>query len=129
MSADNILTAHLGDDHEPLGHNWVDNFLNRLNCNELQTHWSKPLDTQQGWALNPTNVKLWFDLVKEHIVDKNILPHNIYGMDESGFHPLIRVLNELLGEEEQRLNTNRAVRNKRMSQQLSPSVQMEVFFS
>jgi hypothetical protein len=85
-SADNILTARLGDDHEPLGHNWVDNFLNR-NRDELQTHWSKPLDTQRGRALNPTNVKLWFNLVKGHIVDKNILPHNIYGMDESGFPP------------------------------------------
>jgi hypothetical protein len=85
-AADDILTSRLGDEHVSLGHNWVDVFLNR-HREELQTHWSKPLDTQRGRALNPTNVKLWFDLVKENIVDKDILPHNIYGMDESGFSP------------------------------------------
>lgn len=85
-AADNILTARLGDDHDPLGHNWVDNFISR-HRDELQMHWSKPLDTQRGNALNPTNVKLWFGLVKTHIVDLDILPHNIYGMDESGFPP------------------------------------------
>jgi hypothetical protein len=37
--------------------------------------------------LNPTNVGLWFDLIKDNIVDKNVLPHNVYGMDESGFPP------------------------------------------
>jgi hypothetical protein len=84
--ADNILTVQLGDDHPPLGHNWVNNFLTR-HRDELQTHWSKPLDTQRGQALNPTNVKLWFDMVKEHIMDTGILPGNIYGMDESGFPP------------------------------------------
>jgi hypothetical protein len=84
--ADNILTARLGDEHPPLGHNWVNNFLTR-HRDELQTHWSKPLDTQRGQALNPTNVKLWFDMVKENIVDTGILPGNIFGMDESGFPP------------------------------------------
>jgi hypothetical protein len=64
--ADNILTARLGDEHALLGHNWVNNFLTR-HCDKLQTYWSKPLDTQRGQALNPTNVKLWFDVVKDHI--------------------------------------------------------------
>lgn len=86
QSADNILTARIGIEHEPIGHNWVDNFLKRHH-DELQMHWSKPLDTQRGRALNPTNVKLWFDLVKENIVDKNIQPWNVYRMDESGFPP------------------------------------------
>lgn len=85
-AADNILTARLGLEHDSLGQNWVDTFLNRHH-NELQTHWSKPLDTQRGRALNPTNVGLWFDLIKDNIVDKNILPQNVYGMDESGFPP------------------------------------------
>ena len=60
--ADNILSARFGSEHDLLGLNWVDTFLIRHH-DELQTHWSKPLDTQQGWALNPTNVKLWFDLL------------------------------------------------------------------
>jgi hypothetical protein len=47
--------------------------------------WSKPLDTVQARAFNPETKQAWFDLVKTHIVDNNILPENIYGMDESGF--------------------------------------------
>jgi Tc5 transposase DNA-binding domain len=85
-SADNILSARLGSEHDSLGLNWVDTFLIRHH-EELQTHWSKPLDTQRGQALNPTNVRLWFDLVKENIVDKNIHPENVCGMDGSGFPP------------------------------------------
>jgi hypothetical protein len=44
-AANDILTSCLGDEHDSLGHNWVNNFLNRHH-DELQTHWSKPLDTQ-----------------------------------------------------------------------------------
>lgn len=95
-AADQILTTRLGDEHTPLGHNWVDGFINR-HRDELQTHWSKPLDTQRGRALNPTNVKLWFDLVKTHIPDKNILPHNLYGMDESGFPPSNQGTSRVIG--------------------------------
>lgn len=85
-AGDGILTARIGDDHEPLGHNWVDGF-----------HWSKPLDTQRGNALNPTNVKLWFDLVKRHVVDLDILPCNTYGMDESGFPPSNQGTDRVIG--------------------------------
>jgi hypothetical protein len=45
--ADNILSARLGSEHDTLGLNWVDTFLIRHH-DELQTHWSKPLDTQRG---------------------------------------------------------------------------------
>lgn len=84
-----VLTVRLGNDHEPLGTSWVDNFLNPPQ-DELQTHWSKPLVTQRARALNPTHVALWFDLVKRHIIDKDILLHAIYGMDKSGFPPSIQ---------------------------------------
>jgi len=53
----------------------------------FQTHWSKPLDTQRARAVNLDNVTHWFDLVKEYVVDLNIQPEDIYGMDESGFPP------------------------------------------
>ncbi|KAJ7674116.1 hypothetical protein B0H17DRAFT_840293, partial [Mycena rosella] len=56
-----------------------------LHYAELQVFWTKSLDRQGAQALNPEAVKSWFNLVKEHIVDKDILPENIYGMDESGF--------------------------------------------
>ncbi len=53
----------------------------------LQTHWSKPLDTQHAKSLNPVAVKSWFDIVEEFVVKLGIKPENIYGMDESGFPP------------------------------------------
>ncbi len=54
-----------------------------MNCRHTgASHW-----IQRDQALNPTNVKLWFDMVKEHIVDTKVLPRNVYGMDESGFPP------------------------------------------
>ncbi|KAF9439805.1 hypothetical protein P691DRAFT_689709, partial [Macrolepiota fuliginosa MF-IS2] len=53
----------------------------------LQTHWSKSLDTQHPHALNPDVKQAWFELFKKHIVDNQISPEHIYGMDESGFTP------------------------------------------
>jgi hypothetical protein len=64
--------------------NWSDRFATQ-HYDELQTYWSKPLDRQRAQGLHETAVKEWFDLVKEHIPDKDIQPKNIYGMDESGF--------------------------------------------
>jgi hypothetical protein len=64
--------------------NWSDNFATR-HWDELQTYWSKALDRQRAQGLNPEAVKDWFELVKEHIADPDILPENVYGMDESGF--------------------------------------------
>ncbi|KDQ09419.1 hypothetical protein BOTBODRAFT_117181 [Botryobasidium botryosum FD-172 SS1] len=71
--------------------NWVDHFLER-NRNQLQTHWSRPLDTVRVRALNPTIVKHWFELVKVHVVDMDIRPGDTYGMDESGFPPNVTAL-------------------------------------
>lgn len=64
--------------------NWSDKFATR-HWDELQTYWSKALDRQRAQGLNETAVAEWFELVKEHIVDQDILPENVYGMDESGF--------------------------------------------
>jgi hypothetical protein len=38
-------------------------------------------------ALNPENVKVWFELVKTWCIDSDIPPELIFGMDESGFQP------------------------------------------
>jgi Tc5 transposase DNA-binding domain len=84
--ANDILTGRLGTGCESVGDGWVDRFLTR-HRDDLQTHWSKPLDMQRANALNSANVTHWFNLVKEHIVDQGVKPCNIYGMDESGFPP------------------------------------------
>lgn len=71
--------------------NWIERFLTRHHC-EIQSHWSKPLDTQRASSLNPNVVNHWFEeVVKPCLVKradgKKILEANIYGMDESGFPP------------------------------------------
>ena len=77
--ANSLLEARIGSGYAPVGKNWTDRFIER--------HHDKPLDSKHARAMNPDVVKHWFDLVKEHISDKDIKPHNIYGMDESGFPP------------------------------------------
>jgi hypothetical protein len=47
-----LQKAHLGDDCSALGENLVHRFLDHYQ-EVLQTHWSKPLDTQQAQAMNP----------------------------------------------------------------------------
>jgi hypothetical protein len=84
--ANAVLQTRVGPDFEPVGPNWIFRFLDR-HRDELQTHWSKPLDTQRARALNPEAVKAWFNLVEEWIVKRGIQKENIYGMDESGFPP------------------------------------------
>lgn len=71
---------------EPVGKQWIFNFLSRFH-NELQTHWSKPLDMQRAKSLNPEAVKGWYELVEKTIAEYGITPDCMYGMDESGFPP------------------------------------------
>ena len=84
--ANSICQSRLGDGCEPVGESWTFRFLDRHE-DKLQTHWSKPLNTQRARALNPDVVKAWFDLVEKWVVDQNIRKEDIYGMDESGFPP------------------------------------------
>jgi hypothetical protein len=84
--ANAALQSRLGAELKPVGKQWIFRFLDRHH-EEIQTHWSKPLDMQRAKCLNPEAVKSWFDLAKKYIVDLGIPPENIYGMDESGFPP------------------------------------------
>ncbi len=83
--ANAILQTRVGAD-ETVGKQWYFRFLDRHH-DILQTHWSKPLDTQRAKSLIPVAVKSWFDIVEEFVVKLGIKPENIYGMDESGFPP------------------------------------------
>ena len=66
QNANTILQAKHGSDYESVGKQWVFNFLSRHH-KELQTHWSKPLDTQRARCLNPTAVESWFKIVEEFV--------------------------------------------------------------
>jgi hypothetical protein len=81
--ANAIIEACGGEKIDPES-NWINCFLGRHH-DELQTHWSRPLDTQRARALKPAAVAHWFDLVKEHIANPDICPEDVYGMYESRF--------------------------------------------
>ena len=91
-SANGILRRRLGEQYDEenkehcVGKTWGTGFLNR-HRSELQTTWSKHLDSQRAKALNPGAVKHWFELVETFIVKTGIRKEDVYGMDESGFPP------------------------------------------
>jgi hypothetical protein len=59
-------------------------FLDRQH-EHLQSFWSKPLDMQRAYSLNPKAIKSWFDMIEEFVVKAGIDRALIYGMDKSGF--------------------------------------------
>ena len=81
-----VQRNRLGANCTPLGENWVSRFLDR-HRDILQTHWSKPLDTQWACALNPETKKRWFELVEEFVVKTGVRVEDLYAMDESGCPP------------------------------------------
>ena len=81
-----ILQNRQGPDYQPVGKSWVGRFLDR-HCKVLQTHWSKPLDTQRARAMTPEAKKNWFKLVEKFIVEAGIRREDTYGMDETGCPP------------------------------------------
>ena len=93
--ANGILEAR-GIDFEPVGESWVGRFLDRYR-EEIQTHWSRPLAMERAKALNKDVVKHWFELIKLHVIEKDIRPENIYGMDESGFPPSDQGVQRVVG--------------------------------
>ena len=76
---------------------WVFKFLDRQH-EHLQTFWSKPLDMQHAYSLNPEAVKLWFDLIEEFVIKAGIDKAHIYGMDESGFPTAYPGKDQVVGE-------------------------------
>ena len=81
-----VRKNRLGPNCVPVGESWVGRFLDRYR-DVLQTHWSKPLDTQRARAMNPEAKKKWFELVEEFVVKAGIRPEDLYAMDETGCPP------------------------------------------
>lgn len=97
--ADAMIQQEKGDtidDKYHVADLWMDSFLMRHH-EKLGTFWGRSLDTQRVKCLNPVAVEHWFTLVKKYIVDKGILPENIYGMDESGFSPADQSVRWVIG--------------------------------
>jgi hypothetical protein len=80
-----ILCNRLGDAYKPIGERWTGRFP-EWHRDELQTHWSKPLDTQQARGMTPEAKKQWFELVEEFVV-KAGRKEDTYSMDETACPP------------------------------------------
>lgn len=94
--ANAIRESRLGGDCEKCGKAWVSRFLDR-HRDTIQTHWSKPLDTQRAKSLNPEAVASWFEIVRKFIVEEGVLPTQLYAMDESGFPPALQGTSRVAG--------------------------------
>jgi hypothetical protein len=68
---------------EKFGHNWIQRFEAR-HQDMLITAWTKSLDTSRAAAVNPTNIKHYFDLLGAVMNNYNFKDENIYGFDETG---------------------------------------------
>src|SRR5579859_7659912 len=67
----------------PLGCDWVRNFLRRHP--ELKTVVGKTIEKSHIKSTSPEVLKKWFDAFEREVIkDKNVLPENVYNMDESG---------------------------------------------
>ncbi|KIJ66195.1 hypothetical protein HYDPIDRAFT_46350, partial [Hydnomerulius pinastri MD-312] len=62
--------------------NWARKF--RTRHPDLRARWTTSLEACHAQQLNPTLVKEFFKLLSSVIKDYNILPENIYNMDEKG---------------------------------------------
>jgi hypothetical protein len=65
-----------------ISNSWVRRFLVRHP--EIQTRWTTGLEKCRAMALNPTAVESFYKVVKELIDEHEIVPENIYNMDEKG---------------------------------------------
>jgi Tc5 transposase DNA-binding domain len=65
-----------------LGKNWIYAFERRHP--DLKTRWAKRGETKRASGLNSANVKGYFEDLKEVLQTEDILPKDIYNMDEKG---------------------------------------------
>ena len=65
--------------------NWAQRFLTKYGSH-VSTKWSVSLDSIRAKTLTPAVARHYYDLLKETLEKHNILPHNIYGFDETGFN-------------------------------------------
>ena len=82
--ADALLAAR-GQDPPPapIGKNWVSRFIQ--NQPELQTKWSRRLNSQRASCEDPIAITAWFKLVEETRQTYGVLDQDIYNFDETGF--------------------------------------------
>jgi hypothetical protein len=68
---------------QPVGKNWVSRFIQSQP--ELQTKWTRRLNSQRADSEDPTAIAAWFKLVEETRQTYGVLDQDIYNFDETGF--------------------------------------------
>lgn len=93
-----ILQNCIGLKCKPVVKNWVHRFIDEC-CEQLQTHWTKPLDIQRAQSMTPKAKKQWFKLVENFVVKVGIHKEDTYGMDETGCPPQDLAKENVVGAE------------------------------
>ncbi|SPO28368.1 uncharacterized protein UTRI_04765 [Ustilago trichophora] len=81
--AEQLLRQQTNNNDAQLGLNWVSAFKQRHPG--LRGYYSHIMDVQRVLAGDPAVVEAYFDLLEQTIAEYNIVPQNIYNMDETGF--------------------------------------------
>ena len=68
---------------QPTGKKWVSRFIQSQP--ELQTKWTRRLNSQRAQYEDPTTIAAWFKLVEETRQTYGVLDQDIYNFDETGF--------------------------------------------
>ncbi len=92
-----VLRARLGQTFCGVGQNWTGRFLLK-HSNRLKMFNSSPLERSRAQAANPTNHKLFYDILESVITEYNIEPDCIYAMDETGFMPGRACTSKVIGK-------------------------------
>ncbi|VDC03599.1 unnamed protein product [Peniophora sp. CBMAI 1063] len=94
----NELIASLPEDEQNglVTKSWVKRFLDRRRS-DLRSYWSSPLASERAQAVNPTNMKLFFELVHKHVVIPQLPPECVWGMDETNSQDADGVQEKVVG--------------------------------
>lgn len=103
MEADCIQSARLGNSYQPVGKQWVIEFLRRHN-QVIKTHWSAPLSTIRAQSANPQAIYSFLtNLVKQEVADKGVpSPELLYQIDETSTPQQLGVRFRVVGPRESR---------------------------
>lgn len=78
------LILEEGGDHEPIGNNWVDRFLERHG--DIKTKIAHSLEAARAHATTYEAITAWFDIYTKLLREYNVDQWRLYNMDEHGFH-------------------------------------------
>lgn len=102
MEADCIQSARLDQSYQPVGKQWVNEFLRRHN-KVIKTHWSAPLSTLRAQSANPWAIHNFLTgLVKREVVDNHVPPELLYQIDETSTPQQLGIKLHVVGPRESR---------------------------